>query len=91
MAVPHICCASHLLCISVAAAVLGYKDSEGRYRGEIVTVRHNGRNEAEAARIRSKYADVTRILEVRTWLRPFCNVLQQAYIGATCSSRHALV
>lgn len=51
--------------------MLGFEDGAGNIRGEIVTVRHNGRNEAEAARIRSKYADVTRILEVRkrprTW------------------------
>eukprot|EP00967_Tisochrysis_lutea_P061481 scaffold78804_cov20-Tisochrysis_lutea.AAC.1 len=45
------------------AAVLGYKDELQKCRGETVTVKHNGRNQIEAARIRSDHADMTRLLE----------------------------
>jgi len=44
--------------------VLGYKDEHGQFRGDVVTVRHNGRNKGEASRIRSHHSDTTRVLEV---------------------------
>ncbi|KAF5843263.1 phosphatase 2C-like domain-containing protein [Dunaliella salina] len=44
-------------------SVLGYKDELQQFRGETVTVRHNGKNITEAARIRSDHADMTRLLE----------------------------
>jgi len=45
------------------AAVLGHTDEHGIHRGELVTVRHNGLNPKEAARIRSQHSDTTRILQ----------------------------
>ena len=58
-------------------AVLGSKEENGKYRGELVTVCHNAKNKLEAQRIQSGHADTTRILEVCV----------QAHAGC-CGSAH---